>query len=165
MKRIELKTSYLWALFFLWIAGGQLLAYGVLHGLVPESILGIADAIARVVPSITRLGDNYAFGLSAARRIAALSLAMALLLFFLLLFADVGDSIEGVRQKKKEAKAIAIFFVVGLGMLFAGFGYRVPGFPQKLFYTNGIAYSFLSSLLTYLCTYSLRLAWCLGFGR
>ncbi len=165
MRRIQLKTPYLWLLFFLWVAWGQLVSYCVLNGLIPDFILGIADAIAGVVPSITRLGDHYAFGLPAARRIAALSLAMTPLLFLSMLFADVEEGISGIRKKGKETTAITMFLVLGIGIFIAGFGYRVPGFPQRLFYTNVIAFSFLSSLLTYLSTSFLRLVWCLRFNH
>lgn len=162
MKKPELKTPYLWLLFFLWVAWGQFVSYCVLNGLVPEFIVGIADAIGDVVPSITRIGDNYVFGLSSARRIATLSLTMTPLLFALMLLADVEESVSGARKKGKEKTGIKILLVVGLGMFVAGFGYRIPGFPQRLFYTSDIAYSFQSSLLTYLGTLALRAAWCLN---
>lgn len=165
MKKIELKTPYLWVLFFLWVAWGQLVAYCILNGLVPDFFLGIADAIGGVVPSITRIGDNYSFGLPAARRIAAISLAMTPLLFLLMLFADVGKTVIRVREKRQEVKVATILVVLGFGMFIAGFGYRVPGFPQRWFYTSAMAFSFLSSLLTYLSTAFLRLAWGLRFNR
>lgn len=165
MNKIELKTPYLWLLFLLWVAWVQFVAYCILNGLVPSIVLEIADAIGGFVPSISRLKDEYTFGLLAARRIASLALAMSPLLFLLLLLADVEDSISGVRRKGKEATGITIFIVIGLGMFVAGFGGRVPGLPLRLFHTSTIAFSFLASLITYLSPYVLRLAWCLRFKR
>jgi len=158
----KLKTPYLLLLFFLWVAWGQFVSYCILNGLVPGSVLEIADAIGGFFPSLTRLGDNYVFGVVSARRIAALSLALTPLLFLLLLLADVEESINGIRRKGKEAKAITIFVLIGTGMLVAGFGIRGPG---RAFYSSAIAFAFLSSSLTYISTYGLRLACCLGFKR
>ena len=165
MRKTELKAPYLWLLFLLWVVWGQFVAYCVLNNLVPSIVLEIADAIGGFVPSISRLKDEYTFGLLAARRIAFLALAMTPILFLLLLCADVEDSISGVRKKGMEAKAIAMFSIVGLGVFVAGFGGRVPGFPVRVFHTSTIAFSFLASLITYISPYVLRVAWCLRFKR
>jgi len=165
MIKIELKTPYLWLLFFLWVVWGQFVSYCILENYVPGFVLEFADAIGGFVPSVTRLRDHYAFGVVAARRIASLSLALTPLLFLLLLLADVEETVTSVRKRRGGAKVATILVVLGLGMFVAGFGYRVPGFPQRLFYTNAIAFSFLSSLLTYLSTSFLRLAWGLRSNR
>ncbi len=102
MSRIQLKTPFLWLLFFLWVAWGQLVSYCVLNGLIPNFILGIADAIVGVVPSITRLDDNYAFGFPGASRIAARSLAMTPLLILLMLLADVEENGRNLARRSSD---------------------------------------------------------------
>lgn len=162
MKKLELKTPFLWLIFTLWVIFGQLVSYCVLNDLVPTSLLEVGDALAKFVPSIARLGNNYAFGLSVARRIASICLLFSPILFAILLLADVEESVSGVRQKGKEAKGSAIFAVIGLSVFISGFGIRGPG---KAFYTDVSSFSFLSSLITYGCAYFFRLVVCLRFKR
>ena len=160
MNKNKLKMHYLIVLFFLWSALVSLFSYLVTNNLLPLGVVEIIDSIGSKVPSIYRLKDNYIFGGYAARRIAAMSLMATPILIAFLFFIDVEPTVSGVRDKKKETKVAAILIVVWFFVFISGFGANGPG---RMFYKDAVAFSILSSFITYISSLSLRVAFCLKF--
>lgn len=162
MKKIELKTPYLWLLLFLWMLYGMAIAYGISEGFLRAFSQAVWESMMRYVPSIWRIKDEYSFDVHLARQIASVIMLSMPILFMLMLPADVEESIHGARKKGTEIKALFIFLFLGSLIFVVGLG--VTGLT-RLFGRSMYGFSMKASLLIFLCTYLYRLAFCVAFKR
>lgn len=149
------KHIQVWMITIGWVVYGQALAFFMSHGYLVDVGQIVFDGFGKFIPSISRIASNPNLDVTLAQSLASLLLLSIPILFVAFLFCDFEGGVVGVREKGKEVLAVLLLTAIGSGVFVAGFNHSIA--------KNGfVAFSLLSTLITYLSAYCYRVAFCIA---
>jgi hypothetical protein len=144
--------------FFAWFVYGAVTGICMSQGYLLEYGQFAHEYFGKYIPSVNRIDKLTKIDVTLAKSHASVMFMSMPLLFIGFLFCSVEESIAGVRRNGKETLVFALLVVIASGVFVSGLGHSLG---ERSFF----AFSMLATLLTGLCAYIYRVAYCIATKR